>query len=610
MSQDPTKTKPIDPEIVKGDEHAADEVIHVPKGSSKARFIMTFLLVIMVLTTFTVSSEVLNVLSGKDRTLSSYAVWTSPNGQKRTVSNKQFGEEMRALAPLIDMVFPSQSREQTEDSVAAFLAFEDAARETGIQITDGEVAQWIQQNLGANYGQVLARFRLTPKEYEQTLRRVLSVDRYRQLIAMPRGIADPKAVETAWKGRHQEYMFDYVEVPVATAVEEARTLAPKGDELKAWFDALSEPEKATYKTKPTVSAELVALSLDGVPNTDALFAKYPRAAGVDAEAEARDYHAGFGYVRFPMTPTPGSNVNSQPFDSVKERALIEAPIYNALMAWVADMAKREQAGEVVDVTAEATALGLSSRRQGDARTYEGWKEAGISFVGRITLGRLFPPTDEDLVNSAGKMFAAIQVDEKAFVFGRVLTATPARLPEFADIQDRVTQAWADKKAKELALARLEKVRDAFGTRPDPTDVNAPPFLPTADEAKFKEAVKAAGYDVRRRDWMERNAPPPADETAGDLYVRTNPSLYTQKENTVLKAELNREGTTAFLVRVGGLRDADVSKMSPADLDQLTREQTFRDQLMFVRVESGSREFLQKHFGMDLFSWHPENLKKE
>jgi hypothetical protein len=32
-----------------------DEVIHVPKGSSKARFLMTFLLVILVLTTFSVT---------------------------------------------------------------------------------------------------------------------------------------------------------------------------------------------------------------------------------------------------------------------------------------------------------------------------------------------------------------------------------------------------------------------------------------------------------------------------------------------------------------------------------------------------------------------------
>lgn len=613
MSKDSTK-QPIDPEIVKPDDAAADEVIHVPKGTSKARFLMTFLLVIMVLTTFSVSGSVMEFFSPRGRAMSSYLTWTSPSGVQHKLSNSDFYGELRAVAPFLDMVFRSagqqDSRDQNETHMAAFLALEDAARESGIVITDAELAKFITEAYGANYPLVLKRYNRTPKEFEGPLRRVLAVQRYQGMISMPLSVADPKVVETKWKGRHQEYMFDYVELPVASVTADARAQAPQGDALKAWFDARSEAEKAAYKTKPEVTAELAYLSLEATPTADALFAKYPKPEGVDAEKEARDYHEGFGYVRFPATPTPGSAINSQPFDSVRDRALGEAPVYAALMRWVADLQKREAAGEAIDLAKEAAAIGLSYRLQSDSRTYDGWKDLGLGFVGRVTLMRLFPNDEKEFTDAIGKWMAAIQVDEKAFVFGRVLSAKPGGVPEFSTIADRVTAAWADAKARELAVEKLEKLRDSFGTRPDPNDPNAPLFTPTADEAKFREVVTAAGLEVRRRDWMERSAPVPPDELPAYTYLRTAPQLYTQKENTVVPAGLNREGTSAFLVRVGGLRDADVSKMKPEELVQLSREASFMDALMFRSAECSSREYLERQFKLDLLSWHPDQLEKK
>ncbi len=604
MSHDTTKKKPIDPEIERTDAAHDDEVIHVPKGSNRARFVMTFLLVVMVLTTFTVGPEVIEVLGGRDRSSKDYMTWRSPSGATRHVSWKQFIETKRSLAFVLPFVFRSDKREPTDEQTAAFIALDGSAEESGVIYTDKELKEFITSQFPSSdvYQRYCASYRISPKEFEANLRRAMRVNRYRDFLSQARTVPDYATAETSWKGRHQEFRYDYVELPVATLVDEARTLAPRGDELKAWFDALSEPEKAKYKSTARVSAESVGLSLDGELFAAAILAKYPRPEGADLEALAREYHEGFGYVRFPKAPTQQDQSRSVPFDTVKERALAEAPVYLGLMDWVADLKKREEAGETIDLAAEANALGLAYRRQTDPLTEEGWRSANEnSFIGRRTIEVAF-----DQLNAAGKLWPAIAVDDKSFTYGRVLASVPERVPEFAEIEAQVATAWADKKARELAVARLEKLRDSFGTRPDPNDPNAPPFQPEADDAKFAEVAKEAGFVVQHREWQDRFSPPPADEPAGDKYIRSNVGLAALREHLVAKAELNREGTAACLVRVAGVRDPDVSRMKVNELNDAVQQKSYQDLLMFNLMESGSREFLERRFGVDLMSWHPEN----
>jgi hypothetical protein len=85
-------------------------------------------------------------------------------------------------------------------------------------------------------------------------------------------------------------------------------------------------------------------------------------------------------------------------------------------------------------------------------------------------------------------------------------------------------------------------------------------------------------------------------------------LYTQKENRVVDPALNREGTVAYLVRVGGVRDPDVSKMKPADLASLTKEQAQTDERQF-QSNLFSRESLESRYHLDLESWHEDKSKQ-
>jgi len=234
MSQDKLKKKPIDPEIVRAEEPHPDEVIHVPKGSNKARFLMTFLLVVLVLTTFTVTGPLMDVLGGKDKDFKTYMSWTTPAGEARSLSKKKFQQDKNAYLLVLGVMNGRTPRDINDEQIASFIVLDDAADQAGIRTPDSEVAKVIKATFPNStvYSDTLRRNRTTNKDTESMLRRIMRANRYRELQMQALSVPDPVAVEDAWRGRHQEYSFDYVEQPVAGLVEEARSQAPKGDELR------------------------------------------------------------------------------------------------------------------------------------------------------------------------------------------------------------------------------------------------------------------------------------------------------------------------------------------------------------------------------------------
>ena len=75
-----------------------NDVIIAPRGTKRGRFIMTFLIVVLVLTTFTVSDQVMNVF-GVGSGGGSYVSWKGADGSTRQMSESEFVMEKRKLAP-------------------------------------------------------------------------------------------------------------------------------------------------------------------------------------------------------------------------------------------------------------------------------------------------------------------------------------------------------------------------------------------------------------------------------------------------------------------------------------------------------------------------------
>jgi len=580
-----------------------DDVIVAPRGMKRTRFVLTFLIVVFLLTTFMVSDQVLSVF-GRGSSSTSYMSWKTPDGQ-RTLSGQEFFLEKRKIQPIVTFAFPNVSeRDLTDEHVASFLVLEDAADRAGVRATDKDVSRFVQdifQNKD-QYVQFLRMYSTTGKEFEEVVRRVIRYRRYLALITAAAGVPDPDAVEKRWKAQHQEYSADYVELPAATLETEARALAPDAAALRAWYEALPENEKNAYRTREKAAAELAAYSLDGDGDSTRLLAKYPRPADEDAEAKAREFHAGFSYVLYRQEkPEPGVDFRKS-FDEAKDEALRHAPVYNSLLDWQKDVQARADRGEAVDLAAEATELGLTYRNQTDPIAMDGWQALTVPWIGTYTLNRLFSPDQ-----LSDTYFPSIVVDAKGFVFGKVTSKVAPELPEYDKVAEAVTAGWARQKAKELALAKLEKVRDAFGTRPDPNDTTALPFKPEVDRDPFQKAVTDAGLVVQRREWAEQNVPPSPDgDSPALVYLRQNPVIFTNKVGTVPKPEIDRVGSTAILVRLDGVRDPDVSRLTPGDVQMIGMQLGSQERQSFLQTGILSRDALVQQYALDMAAWREKD----
>ena len=76
MSREPRTERGADPAAEKRAHE--DDVVVVPKGSRKTLFLLTALLAMLVLTTFTVPGEVIDVFTGRTRS-KAWMSWKHPS---------------------------------------------------------------------------------------------------------------------------------------------------------------------------------------------------------------------------------------------------------------------------------------------------------------------------------------------------------------------------------------------------------------------------------------------------------------------------------------------------------------------------------------------------
>ena len=605
MSNENNPSKPdVEPKLV----HHDEEIIHVPEGRSKARWIMLILLVMLLLTTFTVGDEVVKTLTGEGKGSKAFLRWNHPTEGLKKMTQPEFLVEKQNYNKLFSMLRMNQnsSKDRTDDETATYLVLADVSERAGVHITNEELKKFILNRFGnaQNYQAIRENYRITAKDFEETLRRALCVERYEALLSSAVGAADPAEIEKAWKNQHQEYAFDYIELPVANVMEEAKAKPVTDEELKAYYDALPQARKDSFKTPARIAAEVVGIGMAAGVNTDLLFAKFPRPPAEDADLKAKEYYDDFSFSRFRnQHPNlqPGKQPTQKdlilPFEEVKEAAKREARIYASLSDWVKDISAREAKGEPINVAGEATALGLSYHQEPKALEADAWRKLGVDWLGSYTVASIFDN------GASGKLLPAIVLDEASFTFARVITKDEPLAQSYDDVKETLRDEMLKKRATDLAKSKLEALRDKFGTRPAADDKNAPTFKPVAAAAKFAEVAKEAGFEAKLRDYKERFAPPPPEGmSAVDSYLRMQSPAYTEKAGTVLAAALDPGETMAYLVRVNGLRDGDVSKMKIADMQNLMSQTSLKAKNDFRMKAFSSTDYLKEHYGLELESW--------
>jgi len=571
------------PEPVQQNPHDPDEIVHTPTAH-RARWIMGILLVVIMLTTFTVGDEIVKLMTGQSKS-SAYVRWNRPGMGEQSITNEEWQSCMRSLNKFYSVLGKQLQDNQMKDKVAETFIVSALAQDAGVAVTDNELTHWIVTSFGSgqNYLLQLPRYRVTPKEFEQTLRQELLIERYTSLMAGAWNTPDIAEIEKSWKAQHQEYAFDYVMLPVAQMLEQAKAAPITDEELHKYYDGLPQPKKDSFKSKEKIAAEVAGIAYDAVPS-EALFTKFPKPTDeAEIEKQAHNYYDAYGMRRFA----------GKPYDEVKDKARAEALLYAALQAWLADARSRLDRGLAVDFSADSAGLGLTFKPMPEALEQAQWiASKPAPWMGTQVAGLIFGNATDAV---AGKFYPNVIVDEGGFTVVKLTNKQDPTAPAFEEIADKLREEIWQKRAKDFASARLEGLRDQFGTRPTPPAAGEPPapaYMPEVEEAKFYEVARTAGLEPKLRDFKERIQPLTAEAQAPiDTYARTQPALYSAKPNTVLPAGTDFEGKNAFLVRVRGARDPDTAHMKAGDFASVSQG-----------LQSASEaEFRQKSFSLNALS---------
>ncbi|MEM9378846.1 MAG: hypothetical protein AAGB93_02775 [Planctomycetota bacterium] len=608
-----------------------DDLIVVPKGQSRLRYLATIGLVLFLLVIFVVADLFQSSMTGGGgRTDEVYITWKDPvDGAEHQVMSSEFLETAQLLRMLTrlsnyPLYFPdslmygepdpkaSRRMEATEEDVASFFIYEDMARDAGIAVSQAEHVDLLRISFGtsAQLRAAAKQARMTTAQLEDSIRRVERVRKLRDLMVGATSIPDANAVIADWQEQHPEYRFQVASVKRDNFLDQAKTEVVDDEALLAWFRERPQFQQEQLYTEARVVPEVlyVPLGEDAAFDPAKLAEAFPAPEGVDLDEQARNYHRQFMTSRFRVPedaqeqeeeggesddsaglddseegqgePELAPSKLFYEFEEVEEQVRREAPIHAAIVALQTDLQDRAAAGEEIDFAAEAERLGLL-RATGPEEGYtreeigevEGWGSPSIA-------GQL-------IFSVEGTILPRVVVSENAMTLGRVVTKKEREEPPFDQIRDKVADQWAEERAGELAVEALESVRADLAEKPE--DVELADWNPVVEVEAFKKRVDEAEYGYYERPWLERFSVPDDDfatASPADQYVRTAANLFELEAGQLAPAAASRDGSEAFLVRFDAEREKDPSEIDAQTVLQMRQQARMEDRRAF-----GAKAFL-------------------
>jgi hypothetical protein len=600
-------TEKTTPEVL--DEHG-DELIHVPTGQSRLRYLATIGLVLFLLIIFVVADLFQSSLTGGGGGSDEiFLTWQDPVDQtKHEVIESEFFESARFLSNMnafglyapLSAIFgePDPRRrnrpEPSEEDVASFLIFEKMAKDAGIAVSDQEHADFLLSRFGSKQGLIngAAQARTTPRAISDDARRIQRVAKLQGLMLTALDVPDPEAVVKTWQEGRPEYKFQSVSVNRDDFVATAEAEMVEDEALTEWFHARPDFEQRKLYTEEKVVPSIAYLTLDGNFDATKLTEAYPAPEGVDLDQQAQSYFSQFRTTRFKapkeaeteveteVETVEGEEAAEEPeekptklfydFEEVEEQVRAEAPLHAALTNFVTDLQDRVAEGGTVDLKAEAEALGLTLAEAGEPMTREemltaeGWGSPQIA--------------SQLAFSAAGAIIPRVTATEDALVVAQVASKIERAEPPFADIRDEVATMWSEERAAELAVESLDYLRQTLAVKPE--DVEAADWKPEVTWENLRKSAGEAGYTVYDRPWLERSALPEGQTfqtaSAVDKHLMLTPMIYELEAGTVAPASKSNDGMSAFLVRFDSQRDKDVSEIDANTVFSL-RGQASNDQ---------------------------------
>ncbi|MHC4262942.1 MAG: hypothetical protein ACYSWX_10505, partial [Planctomycetota bacterium] len=572
----------------------AEELLKTPKGRSPLVYGGLILLLIFLLVVF-VAGDAIYQMQGQ-RASGAVMRWEHPTEGTIEVSAMDFRETSEKLRVL------ARTRLDEED-VARFLLLDRLASDSGVRVGQAELIEALEPNLEAFGGDIrayqasLSRFPGGVKGFEQFVQNNLAAGRFQAIVRQFMSVPTVDEVIESWATSRQLYTFDYAIADAADYLEQARAEEPTEEDLQAWFDGLSQAERMVYERSAERRVELIGALLTDTERTfDALLAAYPAAEEVDPEAQARDYYQRCYFTRFRReTPIPADaegapeDMNARiyyPFEEVLDQVIVEAAVKAALDRWREDLGVRMDAGEEIDLSAEAERLGLDFLAPTDPVSQ-------IELQGMEGLGGLQIASPVFGLQDEGGITSNVAIASDALIVGRVLEIVPPYRPKAAELRDELLEPYAEDRSAELAMDVLADVREQLlGLSEEDAEGETPAAI---DSQAFADAAAGAGLEVGRIADFDRTQPRSEDPTPAESFLRSEFRAFMLDEGALSEPSKAFDADQAYLLLLDEKRDPDLSTMEAGDFQRMLTFQrpTFEDPF--------SIENLREHYGLWLYS---------
>lgn len=612
---------PVPPGSAPGEHEPFEDDLKVPKGVSRTQFLVVVGLMILLLIIFIVPDSLtsLSTRGGDQNPVTTR--FRLPDG--RTVEWKAADviRGARALESALGMdsvlafgLGITDLRSPDAGELERVMILDELAKASGVEVTDADLAGHLREMLSfsrssdENFKAAIRAQGLDQKEIEESIRALMRVTRFTQMIGFAGAVPSPAAIEKKWHEDNVEYAYDYVAVELASLKEEALKGLPDDAGLKAWFEKLPEGERNEFKSEEKRTAEVAVFRDMETTNAEALLAAFPEKTpeGVEptaADELAQQYYNRVFVRRFAKTPVEGS---TEPpgflsFDEVKPQCLAEAPVFFALQRWLEDLTARKTNGETIDFAAEAAKYGLEHQHYLQALPRSGFEGADGA-------------NDKDVATTIfttapdGSFSTSPTAARTGLYLVRVNTRVePEPLP-FEEIRARVVDKWVEPESEKLALKKLAALREGLEKFTPPPEEEEDAFAAPdtgkhfrASAEAFTAAVQASGWSVARRDFLNKAGPATDDPQHENEHHKTLVSqaysfgLYDLEPDEVAAPGVDGAKKYAYLVRRAASREVPITKMSPAQYESYKR--SARTKASTDTVKSLDFAFLREHFGL-------------
>jgi len=610
---------PGTPDSAQAAHEAFEDDLKVPKGVSRTQFLLIVGLMIVMLVIFIVPDSIQSLTSGgpEDPVVTSFTVPGKGEVEWKISDVVLRARELETAIGfdqfLAFSIGISDLRNPDLAELERILILDELALASGVEVTDTDLAEHLREMLSfqggtpENFTAVVRSQGIDQRKLEETLRRMMRVARFTQMIGFAGAVPSPAAIEKRWHDDNVELAFDYAYLELASLKEEARKDVPDDAKLQAWFDKLPEAERNEFRSEEKRTAEVALFRDAETTSADALVAAFPEKTpeGVEPTAPdelAQQYYNRVFVRRFAKEAVEGATepAGFLSFDEVKEQCLVEAPVYFALTRWLEDLNARKTNGETLDFAAEAAKYGLEHQGYLQALPRAGFE--GADGANDKDVAQAVFATSPD-----GSFYAAPMATRTGLSVVRVNSRVEREMPAFDSIRERVIEKWLGPRSEELAEKKLAALREAFETFEPPKDEDQALAAPdtskhfrAAPEA-FQAAVEAAGLTLARRDFLNKAGPATDDPQHENEHHKTLVAqaysfrLYDLESDEVAAPGLDSAKKYAYLVRHAGSREVPITKMSPTQYQNYKRQA--RTSAAGDVVKALDFAFLEQNFGL-------------